>query len=153
MNSDKYYYGICEAVSKKSKCLSRQIGAILVVDKMVIATGYNGPPRGIPHCGVYVDGVLICPRRAKGFPSGEGLHLCPAAHAERNAIVQAARHGIKISGAILYINTNIPCFECLKEIINAGINEVVCTELTTYPDWLSGYLLEHSGIRVRTFQL
>ena len=142
---DEYFHSICKAVSNNSKCLSRQIGAILVRDKVIICTGYNGPPRGIPHC----NGD-ICPRRAKGYVSGDGLHLCPAAHAECNAIVQAARLGIQTRGAILYLNTQIPCKDCLIKIINSGIEEVVCTEMKQY-DFLTDFLLANSNIKIRLF--
>ena len=142
---DKYFYSICEAVGKNSKCLSRQIGAILVMDKVVICTGYNGPPRGVPHC----EGS-ICPRRTAGYKSGEGLHLCPAAHAERNAIIQAARLGIMTKGSALYLNTQMPCKDCLIEIINAGINEVVCVDMKLY-DEKSEFILKHSELSIRIF--
>ena len=142
---DEYFYSICEVIGKNSKCLSRQIGAILVTDKVVICTGYNGPPRGIPHC----EGS-VCPRRAAGYKSGEGLHLCPAAHAERNAIIQAARLGIRTKRSTLYLNTQIPCKDCLIEIINAGINEVVCANMKLY-DEKSEFILKHSELSIRIF--
>ena len=145
MNWDEYYFNICKAVGSNSKCLSRQIGSILVREKVIICTGYNGPPRGVPHCK-----GNVCPRRAKGFESGKGLHLCPAAHAERNAIVQAARLGIPVKGSTLYLNTNTPCKDCLIEVINSGIKEVVCTEMTLY-DELSYFLLNNSNLKVRVF--
>jgi len=134
---DKYFHEICKVVGSNSKCLSRQIGAILVVDKVVICTGYNGPPRGIKHC----EGD-ICPRRLLGFKSGEGLHLCIAAHAERNAIVQAARLGIKVQGSTLYLNTDVPCKDCLIEIINAGISTVVCEDNNYYDSMSESLVLQ-----------
>ena len=180
MTWDEYYLGICDAVSQGSKCLSRQIGAILVKDKVVICTGYNGPPRGVPHCTpvrapcklckgtgkfssiLWATGechacggkgwVPICPRHGHGYKSGEGLHLCPAAHAEANAIVQAARLGINVNGATMYMNCPVPCKDCMVKIINAGIAEVVCTEMDLY-DHLSGWLLENSDLKVRTYVL
>ena len=146
---DQYFYSICNVVGSNSKCLSRQIGAVLVKDKVIICTGYNGPPRGIPHC----EGD-ICPRRKLGFKSGEGLEKCPAAHAERNAIIQAARLGIKVKDSVLYLNTSIPCKDCLIEIINAGIIEVVCTEDKLY-DELSEFLIKKitlfGGFNIRQF--
>lgn len=145
MTWDEYYYRICNVVGSHSKCLSRQIGAILVRDKVVICTGFNGPPRGVPHC----EGPT-CPRQVKHYASGEGLHLCPAAHAERNAIVQAARLGIVTKDVTLYLNTNVPCKDCLIEIINAGIREVVCTEMKHY-DLKTGFILEHSDLKVRVY--
>jgi len=153
MTWDEYYLGICNAVGSHSKCLSRQIGAILVRDKVVICTGFNGPPRGYPHCPGFqnCEGQLVCQRRSL-YPSGEGLHLCPAAHAERNAIVQAARLGIKTGGSTLYLNTQVPCKDCLIEIVNAGIIEVVCTEIKMY-DSLSASILRHSDLMLREFEL
>lgn len=117
-----------------SKCLSRKIGAILVKDNHVIATGYNGAPRGIPHCdyrdddGNYVNHHVSdkCPRRRMGYKSGEGLQFCVAVHAELNPILQAARMGISTVGAILYCYCGTPCLNCTKEIIQAGIKRVVC---------------------------
>jgi dCMP deaminase len=143
--TDRWLHGICQAVAANSKCLSRQIGALIVMDKTILISGYNGPPRGIPHC----SGEK-CPRQVKGFSSGQGLHLCPAAHAERNALIQAARHGVTVNGATVYLNSNVPCAECLKEIINAGIIEVVCQPGGLY-DHMSGWLLDNSNLRVRIF--
>jgi len=151
-----------------SSCLSRQIGAILVRDKTIIATGYNGPPRGVPHCGKErskKDSLLfdelrqnpklfgddtMCPRQRLGYDSGEGLHLCPAAHAEENCIINAARIGVEVLGSTMYMNCPIPCKECLKKIINAGIKDVVCTRLDAY-DGLSEFLLSYSDLKIRTY--
>ena len=145
MGWDKYFLDICNAVALNSKCHSRQIGAILVRDKVVICTGYNGPPRGFPHC----EGS--CPRRRLGYDSGQGLHLCPAAHAERNAIDQAARLGIKTAGATIYMNCPMPCKDCLITLIQAGIEEVVCIATEQLYDFMSGKLRHH--IKVRNFDL
>jgi dCMP deaminase len=171
---------VCNAVSTNSKCYSRKIGAILVRDRVVICTGYNGPPRGYPHClpyhlpcstchgnGILRNGDLvkpitcttcggkgeleICQRRGRGYTSGQGLHLCPAAHAERNAIDQAARLGIKVAGSIMYMNCPVPCKDCLISIIQAGVVEVVCINTTSYYDLISGRLVEKSGLKVRAF--
>ncbi len=143
---DIYFLNVCNAVSLNSKCLSRQIGAILVRDKAIICTGYNGPPRGIPHC----EGE-ICPRRVKGYASGKGLHLCPAAHAERNTLITSARMGIRVEGCSIYMNCPIPCKDCLIEIINAGIKEIICTTMQQYDD-LSLWLIDKSGIMIRIFK-
>jgi len=152
MTWDKYYFNVCQAIASNSKCLSRQIGAILVRDKIIICSGYNGPPRGYPQCksAVTVEGITTCQRRVL-YKSGHGLHLCPAAHAERNAIVQAARLGITTLDSTLYLNTQMPCKDCLIELINAGIKEIVCTEIKPY-DVLSESILEHSNIKIREFQ-
>lgn len=145
---DKYFHDVCKVIGSNSKCLSRHIGSILVKDKVIICSGYNGPPRGYKHC----EGD-ICPRRLQGYGSGEGLHLCPAAHAERNTIVQAARLGIKVKDSVLYLNTGIPCKDCLIEIINAGITEVVCEDLDYY-DHLSKDLVMKNflTLKVRRFK-
>lgn len=169
MTWDPYFYDISVSVSKNTKCLSRKIGAILVRDKSVISTGYNGPPRGIPHCSerYVVDGVLrnklrekgldpdkvdrsICPRRHLGFKSGEGLEFDVAGHGEENCITNAARHGIETRGTIMYLSCSIPCHRCFANIINAGVVEIVCTGLKTY-DYLSNYLMEHTDVKIRTY--
>jgi len=116
-----------------------------VKDKSIISTGYNGPPRGISHC----EGVF-CPRQLQGFKSGEGLHLCPATHAEANCIAQAAKNGISTAGSIMYVTCNVPCKNCLAVIINAGIEEVVCTSLDFYNE-LSSYLITQSDLIVRKY--
>ena len=134
---------VAKLFMERSKCLSRKIGAVLVKDDSVIGTGYNGPPRGIPHCdrrddtGRYMEhGVVLatadgkhvdkCPRQRMGFPSGEGMEYCVAVHAEVNPIMQAAREGRSTIGATLYCYCGTPCINCMKEIIQAGIKRIVC---------------------------
>jgi dCMP deaminase len=168
---DEYFLGICNSVSKNSKCLSRQYGAILVKDNSIISTGYNGPPRGVPPCNERADwdsnmwnefkknkieyhtfeNQKICPRKLLGFKSGEGLDLCVAGHAERNALINAARNGICTSGTIMYMNCPVPCSACLTEIINAGVVYIVVTKMTYY-DRSAEYLLTRSGLSCRTFK-
>ena len=173
MTWDEYFLEICNAVAKNSKCLSRKIGAIIVKEHSIISTGFNGPPRGIPHCGLerydkdkylrdaenngsrldsYPDELIAttCPRQLLGFKSGEGLEYCIASHAERNAIINAARHGIETNKTKMYMTCPTPCHECLKEIINAGIEEVICTSLDRY-DEASTFLIENSDLKIRTF--
>lgn len=155
---DGYFYSVCDAVSYKSPCISRHIGAIAVKNsKYVIATGYNGPPVGFPHCETKDEsGLLTCPRRLKGYKSGEGLHLCPAEHAERNVINEAARMGHSLLGCTLYMNCEIPCAECSKAIVNSGIREIVVAIKKCYDpiDRITGVdILQHCGILVRTFKL
>jgi dCMP deaminase len=145
MNWDKYFHNICISISSKSPCLSRQIGAILVFDNSIVSTGYNGPPRGIPHC----QGET-CPRKLKGFESGTHLDLCPAQHAEENAVSNAARNGSGVSGCTLYLNTLIPCSKCFGTLINAGIIEIVCERLSTY-DKHTCFLIDNSNILIREF--
>lgn len=132
-------------VSLRSTCLRRKVGAIIVKDRRILATGYNGAPRGLRHC----DSVG-CIRETLGVPSGERHELCRGLHAEQNAIIQAALYGVSINGATMYI-TNHPCSVCTKMIINAGIVEVVYE--AGYPDDLSRELLSESGIVVREFKL
>jgi len=129
---------ITHLVAKRSTCLRRQVGAILVKDKRILATGYNGAPSGIAHC---LD--IGCIREINQVPSGERHELCKGSHAEQNAIVQAATYGIPIKDAILFC-TNLPCSICVKMIINAGIKTVVYEE--GYSDSLSEGLIKEAGI-------
>jgi len=151
---DDYFLGLCDAVSKNSKCLSRQIGAVIATkDHSVVSMGYNGPPRKVKHCNGYLtpDGGLVCMRRAV-YSSGEGLDKCPAAHAEANAIFTAAREGSRsLKGCTIYMNCPVPCRDCIKAIIQVGIDEVVCVDKGNYYDSMSGYLIDHSGLKVRQF--
>ena len=169
MNWDRYFYNICVAVGMKSSCLSRQIGAILVRDKSIIATGFNGPPRGIPHCDdqlrrshlvsiISTDNkhsiaILLdkgtCPRQIMGYKSGDGLEYCTAAHSERNCLINAARLGVVTLDSTLYLNASLPCKDCLIELINAGIREIVATSLVEYND--IQFLIKYSGIKLRVF--
>lgn len=110
---------ITHLVAKRSTCLRRQVGTVLVKDKKILATGYNGAPSRLEHC---LD--IGCLREKQGIPSGERHELCRGLHAEQNAIIQAAYHGVEIRGATLYC-TNHPCIICSKMIINAGIQKVV----------------------------
>lgn len=167
---DEYYYNVCRQVAKNSKCYSRKIGAVLVSDKTIVGTGYNGPPRGVPMCDgrwfkddtfrhKYASGLDditlmgfkgMCPRRVLGFKSGEGLDVCVAGHAERNALINSAREGIRTKGTTLYMTCGIPCANCLVEIINAGVSEIVVTSLDLYDEG-SEYLLKNSDLAVRVF--
>jgi dCMP deaminase len=160
-NWDQYFLELCVVLAKNSKCLSRKVGAIIVRDKSIVSTGYNGPPRGTRHCEGYIfaDEACtvpiskpMCPRRVAGYESGQGLELCPAAHAETNAIANAARLGVNCNYTTLYLNCIVPCKNCAASIINAGIKEVICLELTAY-DELGLRLLDEAGIKIRTFNL
>ncbi len=143
---DSYFHTVCEAVSTKSPCLSRKIGAILVRDNSIISTGYNGPARGIPHC------KTICPRRKLNIPSGQGMELCYAQHAEENAVTNAARIGASVVGSTLYMNCIIPCKNCFSTLINAGIIEIVVDDTIVY-DEQTQFLIDHSKIKIRKFNL
>jgi len=141
MNWDEYFLRIAKEVAGRSHCLSRQIGAILVKNRSIISTGYNGPPRGFPHC----EGE--CPRQAAGFKSGGGLHMCPAVHAEVNAIANAARLGVSTKNTTMYLTCNVPCKDCLAVIINAGITEVVVPDMDDFYDTLSQEMAQYIYLR------
>ncbi|MFH1503773.1 MAG: cytidine/deoxycytidylate deaminase family protein [Candidatus Omnitrophota bacterium] len=139
---DEYFMKAAFLVSERSSCLRRKVGAVLVKDQQILATGYNGAPRGITHCD-----ETGCLRQELNIPSGQRHEICRGLHAEQNVILQAACHGASTKGSIIYI-TNTPCSICAKMIINAGIKEViVCSD---YPDKMAGELLEQAGIKVRT---
>ncbi len=142
---DKRFMTLTEEVGTWSSCIRRQVGAIIVRDKRVMATGYNGAPEGIETC---VDRGE-CIREKLGIASGTHAELCYAAHAEQNAIIQAARYGISIDGATLYC-THQPCVICAKMIINAGIKRVVYKE--GYPDEFSMKLFAEAGTLVEKYQ-
>ncbi|MBI4495888.1 MAG: cytidine/deoxycytidylate deaminase family protein [Deltaproteobacteria bacterium] len=138
---EEYFMDITRLVAKRATCLRRQVGAVLVMDKRILATGYNGAPSGLAHCL-----EVGCLREKNRVPSGERHELCRGLHAEQNAIIQAAFHGIRIQGATLFC-TNLPCSICTKMIINAGIREIVYE--SGYADELSAQMLRESGILLR----
>ena len=137
---DEYFLNIATLVSERATCLRRKVGAVLVKDKRILATGYNGPPRGMVHCD-----EVGCLRDKLNIPSGERHELCRGLHAEQNAIIQAAYYGINIDGSVLYI-THQPCLICAKMLINAGIKKVVIT--SGYPDKMARDFLDEAGIKV-----
>ena len=139
---DEYFMQMAELTAKRSTCLRRQVGAVIVQDKHIVATGYNGAPRGIKHCGEREGGCL---RQRLGVPSGEKHELCRALHAEQNAIIQAATLGQSIERATIYV-TNQPCIICAKMLINAGIERIVVRE--GYPDELAVEILREAGIKI-----
>ena len=138
---DEYFLSIVNDVATPSTCRRRKVGAILVKDKRIIATGYNGGPSGLAHC---LD--IGCMREKLGIPSGQQHELCRGVHAEQNAIIQAARHGVHTDGSTLYCTTQ-PCVQCTKMLINAGVKEIVFEQ--GYPDELSKQLLDETDIKVR----
>jgi dCMP deaminase len=129
---------IAHLVAERSTCTRRRVGAIIVKDKRIISTGYNGAPRGLKHCL-----EVGCLREKMGIPSGERQELCRGAHAEQNAIIQAASSGVSMGGATMYCTT-APCSTCAKMIINAGIRRLVLGE--RYPDALGETLVREAGI-------
>ena len=140
----EYFMAITHMVAKRSTCLRRTVGAILVKDKRILATGYNGAPAGLRHC-VEVG----CLRDDTSVPSGTRHELCRGLHAEQNVIIQAAYHGIAINGAILYC-TNKPCVICSKMIINAGITRIYYEE--GYDDALSDQMFIEANLEISRLQ-
>ncbi|MEE3361977.1 MAG: dCMP deaminase family protein [Anaerovoracaceae bacterium] len=138
---DEYFMEMAELAAKRSTCLRRQVGAVVVQDRHVIATGYNGAPRGVSHC----TDTGTCYREEHHIPSGERHELCRALHAEQNAIIQAATLAQSIEGATMYITTQ-PCIICAKMIINAGIKRIVVKE--GYPDEMAVEMLEEAGLKI-----
>ncbi|PIS28319.1 cytidine deaminase [Candidatus Saganbacteria bacterium CG08_land_8_20_14_0_20_45_16] len=137
---DEYFLKITADVSERATCVKRKVGAIIVKDNRILSTGYNGTPKGFKHCE-----ELGCLRKEMGIPSGHRHELCRGLHAEQNAIIQAAVHGVKISGGTLYCNYQ-PCVICAKMMINAGLKKLVYTG--GYPDELAKQMLDESQIQV-----
>lgn len=141
---DEYFMEIVQVTKKRSTCKRRQVGAVIVKDKRILATGYNGAPKGLEHCE-----KVGCMREQLSVPSGERHELCRALHAEQNAIIQAAYSGVSINDSTIYV-TDQPCVLCAKMIINAGIKRVVFSG--KYPDNLSVKFLEEAGIELVHFK-
>ncbi|MCX8032054.1 MAG: cytidine/deoxycytidylate deaminase family protein [Thermoleophilia bacterium] len=137
---EEYFMEIAHVVATRSTCLRRQVGAVLVKNRQILATGYNGVPRGIRHCD-----ERGCLRDELGIPSGERQELCRGLHAEQNAIIQAAYHGVAVQGAELYCTLR-PCVTCAKMLINAGVRTIYfCGD---YPDDLSVELLREARVQL-----
>lgn len=137
---DEYLIQIAELVATRSTCLRRKVGAILVKDKRILSTGYNGSPRKLAHCA-----KTGCLRDELRIPSGERQEICRGLHAEQNAIIQAALYGTSIKGAILYC-THQPCVTCAKMLINAGIKRIIFQG--EYPDKLAHEMLQEGQIEI-----
>lgn len=142
-DNDEYFMEMAFLVSKRSTCLRRRVGAVIVKDKRVLSTGYNGSPKGTQHCE-----TLGCIREQMKIPSGTRHELCRGVHAEQNAIIQAAYFGISVKDGTIY-TTTYPCSMCAKILINAGIREVVYSE--GYVDDLSKRLFAETNIIVREY--
>jgi dCMP deaminase len=170
---DEYFFTICCATALRSKCLSRRLGCVLVEPEShtILSTGYNGPARDVPQCGPErmrkdhvaqhlleaaaepVTGNLNdCPRKRLGYSTSEHLDICPAVHAERNCLYNAARVGTSVSGSILYTSDIVPCSKCLSALNQAGVVGVVCIE-TTYYDRLAAYVAETTDIKIRKYNI
>lgn len=142
---DKYFMDIAYLASTRSSCLSRQVGAVIVKDKHIVSTGYNGPASGVKHC----KELGGCIRRSQpDYISGAHLELCPASHAEQNAIAFAARYGISTDKAIMYI-TDFPCKTCINSIVNSGIKKIIYAG--KYNAELTKRIIKESGIKVEEF--
>ncbi len=141
---DEYFMEMAHVISKRSTCLRRKVGAILVKDKHILSTGYNGAPKGLKHCL-----EIGCLRETLNVPSGERHELCRGLHAEQNVIIQAAVFGTSIKDSILYC-TNTPCVVCVKMLINAGVKEIIFSG--DYPDDLAKKMLSESGIKIKKFK-
>jgi len=137
---DTYFMDMAKLAARRSSCLRRAVGAVLVKDRRLLATGYNGVPSGVTHCE-----VTGCLRERLNVPSGERHELCRGLHAEQNAIIQAAFHGVSIRDAVLYC-TNLPCIICAKMLINAGVRRVVYLE--GYADALTGEMFAEVGMEI-----
>jgi len=137
---DTYFMDMAVLASRRSTCLRRAVGAVLVKDRRVLATGYNGVPSGVTHCE-----VAGCLREKLNVPSGERHELCRGLHAEQNAILQAAFHGVSVRDAVLYC-TNLPCIICAKMLINGGVRRIVF--LDGYADPLTEEMLREVGMEL-----
>ena len=142
---DRYFMEIALLVSSRTTCLRRRVGAVIVKDKRLLSTGYNGAPMGLKHCA-----EIGCLREKLGVKSGEKHELCRAIHAEQNAIIQAATFGVPLLGASIYI-THFPCVLCSKMIINAGIKRIVYSQ--GYPDQMSQGYTEGSQTEDGAFKI
>lgn len=142
---DEYFLGIAGFVARRATCLRRRVGALVVKERRILATGYNGTPSGITHCA-----VVGCLREKLKVPSGQRHELCRGLHAEQNVLLQASLHGVSLKGSTLYV-TNQPCIICAKMIINAGIKEVVIVQ--EYPDSMAVDFLKEANVKLRKAKL
>jgi len=140
---EAYFMDIARRVATRSTCLRRAVGAVVVKNKRILTTGYNGAPSGVRHC--LETGCL---REQMNVASGQRHELCRGIHAEQNAIIQAALHGVSIQGATLFC-TNLPCSICAKMIINAGIEKIIYE--SGYADTLSEAMLKEAGVQLQKF--
>ncbi len=142
-NVDEYFMAMASLASERSTCLRRKVGAVIVKDKQVISTGYNGAPKDLPHCS-----EVGCLRENMGADSGTRHELCRGVHAEQNAVIQAAVFGVSVKDGTLY-TTHHPCVLCVKIVINAGMERIVYKE--GYPDELAKKMIMESGIIIERF--
>lgn len=138
---NEYFLEVANLVARRSTCMRRRVGAVLVKDKKILATGYNGAPSGVEHC---ID--IGCLREKLKIPSGQRHELCRGLHAEQNVLLQAALHGISTQTSVLYV-THQPCVICAKMLINAGVQKIIISD--GYPDALAKKFLKDAGIKVQ----
>jgi dCMP deaminase len=141
---NEYFLRITQDVAQRATCVKRKVGAIIVKDNHILATGYNGSPKGFDHCT-----EETCIRKQMNVPSGQRHELCRGLHAEQNAIIQAAWHGVKIEGSTMYCTCQ-PCAICVKMLINAGIRKLVY--VGGYPDELAQQMLRESRLPVIKYE-
>jgi dCMP deaminase len=137
---DDYFMQIAHVVAQRSTCLSRQVGCVLVRDRRILTTGYNGPPRGLAHC----EDLGGCLRARLGIPRGQRHEVCRALHAEQNAIIQAAVHGVALDEDVTCYCLAQPCVTCAKMLINSHVSRIVYRD--PYPDELAQQMLAEAGV-------
>ncbi|HOK34233.1 MAG TPA: dCMP deaminase family protein [Fervidobacterium sp.] len=137
---DDYFKRVASMIAERSTCFHRKVGAVIVKNKRILATGYNQPPSNFPHCD-----EIGCIRDDLKIPSGKNQEICYGLHAEQNALMQAARFGISTEGATIYV-THKPCSVCARLIVNAGIKRVVFIE--GYPDSLTDFFFSTCGVQL-----
>ncbi|MDO4540620.1 MAG: cytidine/deoxycytidylate deaminase family protein [Syntrophomonadaceae bacterium] len=142
---DEYFLRLAVLVADRSTCLRRQVGAVLVKDERIIATGYNGAARGMGHCS-----ELGCLRENMSIPSGQRYELCRGVHAEQNAIINAAYYGVSTQGGVMYC-TNQPCLICARMIINAGVVRVVHSG--NFDDEIALQFMQEAGVVLEEMHL
>jgi len=141
---DEYFMNLLDVIKTRSTCLRRNVAAVIVKDKQIISTGYNGSAKGLKHCE-----EVGCLREKLGIPSGERHELCRGIHAEQNAIIQASLHGVSVEGADIYVTCS-PCILCSKMLINAGIKRIVYRG--EYPDQMAIDMLNEAGIELVKYE-
>ena len=143
---DDYFMEIAHVVAKRSTCLSRQVGCVLVRDRRILTTGYNGPPQGLEHC----EHLGGCLRARLGIPRGQRHEICRASHAEQNALIQAAVHGVALQGDVTCYTLGLPCVTCTKMLINANVTRIVYRD--PYPDDLANDMLAEANVELVHWQ-
>jgi dCMP deaminase len=144
-SKDVYFAEIADLVSSRSTCIRNQVGAVIVKDSQILSTGYNGAPKKLPHCE-----DVGCIREELGVKPGTHHELCRGLHAEQNAIIQAAFHGVSVDGAKIFCTTR-PCSICTKMLINAGIHEIIYIE--EYEDELAAQLVKEANLNLRRVEI